>query len=112
MSTKGKDRLCRSLEIIKGGMKGLVEELLVDRSQGSRGQELGHLTCTEVFEEEFPWYGMNGGFDRFSPNYGTLHNLCTIVDSVAFYLPGFSLFYEPNCVGFKLNLERTILTRQ
>ena len=61
MSTKGRDRLYRSLEIIKDGMKDLVEELLVNRSQGSRGQELGHLTCTEVFEEEFPWYEMNGG---------------------------------------------------
>lgn len=55
MSKKGKERLCGVLEIIKDDMKPLVEELLVDRSQGSRGKELGHLTCTEVFEEELPW---------------------------------------------------------
>jgi hypothetical protein len=61
MSNKGKERLCGVLEIIKDDMKPLVEELLVDRSQGSRGKELGHLTCTEVFEEELPWYvEMNG----------------------------------------------------
>ncbi len=61
MSTKGKERLYGVLEIVKDDMKHIVEELVVDRSQGSRGKELGHLTCTEVLEEELPWYvEMNG----------------------------------------------------
>jgi hypothetical protein len=61
MSSKAKERLYGVLEIIKDDMKDLVEELLIDRSQGCRGEELDHLTCTEVLEEEFPWYvEMNG----------------------------------------------------
>jgi hypothetical protein len=59
MSSKGKACLAIALEHIKNDMKPLVKDLLVDHSQGVRGKHdppLDHLTCTEIFEEEFPWY--------------------------------------------------------
>jgi len=59
MSGKGKSCLAVALETIKNDMKPLVKYLHVDRSQGVRGKhdpQLDHLTCTEILDEEFPWY--------------------------------------------------------
>jgi hypothetical protein len=58
MTLKGKQRLMQVLEMIKGDLKPIVRELLVNRSKGDRGPDapaLDHLTCIEVLDEEYPW---------------------------------------------------------
>ncbi|KAE9365280.1 hypothetical protein N431DRAFT_430780 [Stipitochalara longipes BDJ] len=58
MTLKGKQRLLQVLEMIKGDLKPIIRELLVNRSKGDRGPDaptLDHLTCIEILEEEYPW---------------------------------------------------------
>jgi hypothetical protein len=59
MSNKGKACFAVAIDSIKNDMKPLVKDLLIDRSQGVRAKhepQLDHLTCTEILDEEFPWY--------------------------------------------------------
>ncbi|KAE8454560.1 hypothetical protein EG329_000183 [Mollisiaceae sp. DMI_Dod_QoI] len=59
MSAKGKVCLAAALETIKQDMKPVVKDLLIDRSQATRGPDdppFDHFTCTEVLDEELPWY--------------------------------------------------------
>ncbi|KAF8858788.1 hypothetical protein BDZ45DRAFT_590717 [Acephala macrosclerotiorum] len=80
MSAKGKVCLAAALETIKADLKPVVKDLLIDRSQATRTPDtplFDHFTCTEVLDEELPWYeppaqykdedlnmlgGENGGF--------------------------------------------------
>ncbi len=59
MSPKGRQCLANAIEQIKNDVKPIVSELLRDRSQLVRHAAdplLDHLTCTEILDEEMPWY--------------------------------------------------------
>ncbi|KUJ09332.1 uncharacterized protein LY89DRAFT_598409 [Mollisia scopiformis] len=59
MSSKGKVCLNGSIDLIKNDFKPVVKDLLIDRSQATRGPDtppFAHFTCTEILDEEFPWY--------------------------------------------------------
>jgi hypothetical protein len=58
MSTKGKQRLAESIEVIKAALSKVVKDLLVDRTQliwGADRSMAKYLLCTEILEEELPW---------------------------------------------------------
>lgn len=58
MSSKGKVCLAAALDTIKGDLRPVVKELLVDRSQATRTPDhpqFPHFTCTEIHDEELPW---------------------------------------------------------
>lgn len=62
MSTKGKQCLQAAVEFHKSSLAPIVKKLLVDRTQVNRkakgGEEQGlpYLTCTEILDEELPWW--------------------------------------------------------
>jgi hypothetical protein len=59
MSAKGRRCLAVAVDKIKNEVKPIVAELLVDRSQAVRGPldpRADHITCTEIMDEELPWY--------------------------------------------------------
>lgn len=59
MSSKGKACLQQAIEAIKTDIKPCLAKLLVDRSQATRSPNaprLQHLTCTNITDEELPWY--------------------------------------------------------
>lgn len=59
MSSKGKACMAAAVEVIKTDIKPIVAQLLVDRSQATRDPQaprLRHLTCTEIADDELPWY--------------------------------------------------------
>jgi hypothetical protein len=59
MSAKGRRCLRDAVDKVKNEVRVIVAELLVDRSQAVRGPldpRSDHLTCTEIRDEELPWY--------------------------------------------------------
>lgn len=59
MSSKGRACLHTGLEAIKEDLKAVVQPILKDNSQATRALDtapFNHFTCTEVADEELPWY--------------------------------------------------------
>lgn len=59
MSSKGRACLLTGLDAVKEDLKVVVQPLLIDHSQTTRSTDttpFGYFTCTEVIDEELPWY--------------------------------------------------------
>lgn len=59
MSSKGRACLHTGLEAVKEDLKVVVNPILRDNSQATRAVDaapFSHFTCTEVTDEELPWY--------------------------------------------------------